>query len=71
MGENDTVITANETGEGTFAPLPPRSLIKKWHLNNDADPVDHDRVMATIEANIKAMAERLPTHIDNLLKNSR
>lgn len=59
MSENDIVMAANETDEGKFAELPPRSLINKWRLNNNADEVNEQRVGEVIQANAAAMEKRI------------
>jgi hypothetical protein len=66
MSENDTVMTANETGEGTFAQLPSRSLIKKWRLNNNADEVNEQRVGDVIRANAASMEGRIDAIVNRI-----
>jgi hypothetical protein len=67
MSENDTVMTANETDEAPFAKLPPRSLIKKWRLNNHAEAVNDERVGETIKANAEALENRIAAVVDRIV----
>lgn len=67
MSKNDTVVTANESGEGpSFAPLPPRSLIGKWRLDNNAKKVHERRVGDVIRANAASMEERIDTIVSRI-----
>lgn len=65
----DNESTRLGDGAGGFPPLPPRSLIRNWRLNNNSDPVDHDGVMQTIRANGDAMEQRLTEHLRLLKAN--
>lgn len=65
--ESKTTVTDSPPDHSSSS-LPPASLIDEWHLNNHAEPVDHDRVMMMIEKNLHAMAVRLPKHVNYISK---